>query len=134
MLSSNLREDLARLFEIGGRGRTGGKGVNFFFVGARGLTAVVPRSFAPFCQHAEMRPLARTDFLNQVKVHVNGKDLIVNAHRRHIYLIADFGLDINVNEYICPYVLCFFCSNISYNHLKNLSDGLFDRCHRLQLL
>ena len=25
---------------------------------------------------------------------VNGKDLIVNADRRHIYLIADFGLDI----------------------------------------
>ena len=89
MQSSNLREDLARLFERWGRGRAGERGVNFFFVGTRGLTAVVvPRSYAPFGQHPEMRPLARTDFLNQV---------IVNAHRRHIYLIADFGLDIIVN-------------------------------------
>ena len=58
-----------------------------------------------------MRPLARTDFLNQVKVHVNGKDLIVIAHRRHIYLIADFGLDII--EYMNTSVLMFYLSFVA---------------------
>ena len=39
---------------------------------------------------------------------VNGKDLIVNAHRRHIYLIADFGLHIIiVNEYIHMFYVSF---------------------------
>ena len=37
---------------------------------------------------------------------VNGKDLIVNAHRRHIYLIADFGLDI-INTSVLMFYVSF---------------------------
>ena len=68
MLSSNLREDLARLFDREGGGGGGEEVVNISFVGTHGLTAVVLRSYAPLGQHQETRPLARTDFLNLVNV------------------------------------------------------------------